>query len=204
MTGRREEKEQRTFTAIVAAADGFFSETGYTSTTVEMIAAEAEISPGTVYNYFGTKAAILTAVVARRSEDAVSIASEALDLSAMDPVDSLMPVIEVYVDVTVGLGVEILRELFSAALDRSQPRLVEEVWSIDERAIGEIARALSEMQAAGALEENLNPGDAALVVYSLIATAIIVFMSMPGTTPAEVKATIRKQLTLVFTGLTPR
>ena len=204
LAGPRHQREQRTFAAILSAADCRFDDPGYGETTVEMIAADAGVSPGTVYNYFGTKNAILTAVVTRRTEAAIGVASEAIDLNAIDPVDALMPVIEVYVDVTLGLGAEVLKELFIAVLNPVEPRLAEEMWSIDERAIGQIAEALSELQIVGALSEDVNTEDAALVVYSLIATAIIVFMSMPSTTPAEVKATIRRQLSLVFTGFIPR
>lgn len=204
MTGRRQQRERRTFAAILSAADRLFHEPGYESTTVEMIAAAAEISPGTVYNYFGTKGAILAAVVARQTEDAISAASTAVDLNAAEPVDALMPVVEVYVDVTLGLGADLLRELFRAVLDPSEVRLAEEMLSVDEYAIVQVAQALSRMQDVGALAEEVNPADAALVVYSLIATAVIVFMSVPGTTPADVKATIRQQLILVFNGIASR
>jgi AcrR family transcriptional regulator len=169
-----------------------------------MIAAEAGVAPGTVYNYFGTKSAILTAVVARQSEDAISMASTMLDLTASDPVEALMPVVEVYMDVTLGLGADLLRELFRAFLDTSEALVTEEIWSIDERAIEQIAGALSQMQFAGALADDTNPADVALVVYSLIATAVMMFMSVPGTTPTDVKATIRQQLKLVFAGIGPR
>jgi AcrR family transcriptional regulator len=204
LPGRRELRQQRTFAAILSAADRFFHEPGYQSTTIEMIAAEAGVAPGTVYNYFGTKSAILTAVVARQSEDAISMASTMLDLTASDPVEALMPVVEVYMDVTLGLGADLLRELFRAFLDTSEALVTEEIWSIDERAIEQIAGALSQMQFAGALADDTNPADVALVVYSLIATAVMMFMSVPGTTPTDVKATIRQQLKLVFAGIGPR
>lgn len=201
MAGRRKQREKWTSAAILSAADGFFIDPGYEATTVERIAAEAGVSAGTVYNYFGTKSAILAAVVAGRSEDAIAVASAALDLTAFDPVDALMPVVDVYLDVTLGLGADLLRELFRAVLDASGARVAEEIWSIDERAIEEIARALTQMQIAGSLADDVPTADAALVVYSLIATAVIVFISVPGTTPADVKATVRHQLTLVFTGI---
>lgn len=204
MNGLRQRKKQQTAERILKEATRLFRDPGYGATTIERIASAAGVSPGTVYNYFGTKSAILTAVVSRQSEAAMGAASGALDLSVADPVDALMPVIEVYVDLTLGLGAEVLRELFVAALNTSEPRLAEEMWSIDERAIGQIAKALSEMQKAGTLGENVRPGDAALVVYSLIATAIITFMSIPEMTPTEVKGTVHDQLSLVFTGLAPR
>lgn len=56
---RREARARATRDRVVAAATALFLERGYASTTVEAIAAEARVAPATVYQAFGTKAAIL-------------------------------------------------------------------------------------------------------------------------------------------------
>jgi len=54
-TGLRERKKQKTREAIQRAALRLFSRNGYDETTVEDIAAAAEISASTFFNYFPTK-----------------------------------------------------------------------------------------------------------------------------------------------------
>jgi AcrR family transcriptional regulator len=53
----------RTADAVLAAAGRLFVERGYVATTVEAIAQEAGVALQTVYNAFGSKAAVLRAVV---------------------------------------------------------------------------------------------------------------------------------------------
>jgi AcrR family transcriptional regulator len=54
-TGLRERKKQKTKEAIHRAAMRLFQKRGYEETTIEQIAAAAEISPSTFFNYFPSK-----------------------------------------------------------------------------------------------------------------------------------------------------
>lgn len=60
--GRRARSE-RTRVRIIDAGRALFVERGYVATTMESIAERAEVAPQTVYHLFGTKGAILGAVL---------------------------------------------------------------------------------------------------------------------------------------------
>jgi len=57
--GLRERKAQRSRDRIVSEAMALFSGNGYESTTMEAIAAAADMSPSTLYRYFPTKDSIV-------------------------------------------------------------------------------------------------------------------------------------------------
>jgi AcrR family transcriptional regulator len=69
--GLRERKKLQTRLAIRREAFRLFDEQGYANTTIEQIAAAAEVSPRTFYRYFGVKEALLT------SDDQISPIVEA-------------------------------------------------------------------------------------------------------------------------------
>lgn len=58
-SGRRERKRQQTADAIVQAARELFTGQGYAATTMEQIAARADVAKGTLYAHFPVKEAIL-------------------------------------------------------------------------------------------------------------------------------------------------
>jgi AcrR family transcriptional regulator len=58
----REEQALRTRSRIIEAAGAEFDQRGYVGTTMAQIARSAGVSPQTVYNSFGSKAAVLKAV----------------------------------------------------------------------------------------------------------------------------------------------
>lgn len=60
--GLRESKKQRTRQELVSLALRLFQAQGFDNTSVEQIAHEATVSPGTVYNYFPTKRDLLSEV----------------------------------------------------------------------------------------------------------------------------------------------
>lgn len=53
--GLRERKKQQTFQQLRHVAFELFEQQGFEATTIEEIAARANVSPRTVYRYFGTK-----------------------------------------------------------------------------------------------------------------------------------------------------
>lgn len=58
----RQRQAQQTRELIVQAARSLFATGGYAETSIEAIAAEAGVSPRTVYTVFGTKKALLAAI----------------------------------------------------------------------------------------------------------------------------------------------
>lgn len=87
--GHRQRQAQATRDAISTAARPLFAEHSYAATTIEAIAAAADIPAPTIYSAFGSKAAILEAIRQRwvAESEVVTLAAAAMTLT--DPVAQL-------------------------------------------------------------------------------------------------------------------
>ncbi|HEX9792306.1 MAG TPA: TetR/AcrR family transcriptional regulator [Kiloniellales bacterium] len=68
---QKADREQR----ILAAATALFREIGYERTKIESIAAHAEVSTGTVYNYYENKGDLLVAIVSMEVNEVLNAGS---------------------------------------------------------------------------------------------------------------------------------
>ena len=200
MVGKRAVTKRRTFERIVAEAGGRFRAGGYEATAIESIARGAGVSAGTVYNYFGTKRAILLAVVTHEAQEALD-AAEDLGHVSDDPVETLMPLVMTYVDAMTGLGPRALRELLTAGFDPDHSDVMAELISVDERSLGQIRAAIALLQERGALPRDIDPSASALLVFSIVAVAIFMFASDVSASDRDTESTIREQLALAVRGI---
>jgi AcrR family transcriptional regulator len=91
-SGLRERRRVKARRTIQERALDLFDERGFDAVTIEEIAAAAEVSPSSVYRYFGTKEGLLVA------DEFDSMSQEALEeiLDLNDPVGSLLRIVRAY------------------------------------------------------------------------------------------------------------
>ncbi|GAA3987751.1 TetR family transcriptional regulator [Allokutzneria multivorans] len=71
--GLRETKMERTRQLLADTAFELFTANGFAATTMEQIAAAAEVGPRTLYRYYATKEALLLTFVEQRLDDALEV-----------------------------------------------------------------------------------------------------------------------------------
>jgi AcrR family transcriptional regulator len=91
-TGLRERWRVKARRNIQERALDLFDERGFAAVTIEEIAAAAEVSPSSVYRYFGTKEGLLVA------DEFDTLSQEALEeiIDLKDPVGSLLEIVRRY------------------------------------------------------------------------------------------------------------
>jgi AcrR family transcriptional regulator len=74
---RRDEYSDATRLALVESATGLFAANGYTSTSLDEVAANARLTKGAIYHHFGSKADLFEAVCDHLAVDSVERMSQA-------------------------------------------------------------------------------------------------------------------------------
>jgi len=125
--GLRERRRRSAMRTIQERALDLFDANGFAAVTIEEIAAAAEVSPSSVYRYFGTKEGILVA----DEFDAMSQEAVADLLDADDPVGSLARIVRTYEEASTSPQRRVryffqepsVRSAVCAALDRAGQRI---------------------------------------------------------------------------------
>ena len=77
--GRRERRKLEVRTKIYAAARELFAKNGFDATTVDEIAAVADVAPATFFNHFQTKQALITLMTGEVVDHLHAITVDSLD-----------------------------------------------------------------------------------------------------------------------------
>ena len=142
----RQNRSQKRFDRIVETAANLFLERGFDGTTTNEIASQAEISIGSLYQYFENKEAIVEAlakryVAALHEVAADVVASDVQGLSTADAVDMLLdPILKFHLSHpefrTLWLTAEISPELRSSLRAMDQEVLGRVAGLLDARVTG--------------------------------------------------------------------
>ncbi len=171
MSGLRDQQKKKRRDAIMAATAGLFGKQGYAATSMEEIAAAAELSVGTLYNYFKSKGDITLALY-RADLEMVREASETVIAEPpADPVKAITRLMEADVNTTPDyLDGNAWQELLVAAFTSPSSSVAVEWEGGDLMRVDLFARLLAALQARGHISEEADIRSAAEVLGALSLT----------------------------------
>lgn len=144
---RKEREKERRRQQIIVAAKRVFSEKGFNKATMEDIAKEAELSPGTLYLYFKNKEELYASLSLRILQYLHIRVSHVNKEPGLDPVQKLDALIAAMYDV-YDFDPMIIINMFhlqsSETLKNLSDELLLEIKDLSRKSIGAIARIFQE------------------------------------------------------------
>jgi AcrR family transcriptional regulator len=164
----RDEQARRTRMRIVQAADELFREEGYAKATMKDIADHAGVARDTVHAVFGTKAALIPAIVDLRlvpDESVANIAEGREGQAVMNETDSVRQ-LELFADFITKLNVA-LRPVFEVMRSAapSEPAVAETLELVEKNRMRNMRLYTSWFAARGPLR--LSEEEAATTVFAI-------------------------------------
>jgi AcrR family transcriptional regulator len=188
--GLRERKKARTRAVIRQEALRLFRERGYSGTTVEQIAAAADVSPATFFRYYPTKEDVVL------QDDLDVLLPEAVEAQPAE----LNPIAAVRAAIKETMG-----QLGPAELDRLQEtiKLTNSVPEIRARSVDEFIRTIDVMAVPLARRAGRSPADIEVrhVAGAIIGVLLAVTMGPPDDDPADLLTRIDAALAHLEAGL---
>ena len=163
----RERKKARTRAAIPEHALRLFRERGYQATTVEQIAAAAEVSPSTFFRYFPTK----EDVVLRDDFDERALEAFQRQPPSMTPLAALRAAIRESVAALTPAEWEEFHQTSALSV---------EVPEIRARTMDELSRTIGVMAVALAKRTGRSPDDLAVRTFVGAVFGVMISILMPG------------------------
>ncbi len=139
---RKERERERRRQQIIVAAKRVFSEKGFTKSTMEDIATEAELSPGTLYLYFKNKEELYASLSLRILQYLyirVDHVSKETDITSDQKVEKLIDaMIDVY-DFDPLIIINMFHLQSSETLKNLSPQLLSQIEELSRKSIGAIS-----------------------------------------------------------------
>jgi AcrR family transcriptional regulator len=168
---------------------------------MEDIAAAADVSVATVYNYFGSKTTVLVAGVEDDAETMLEQGARVLATPGTDPRRAVRKLLGIYLQHLTAWDRRLLREVMGAMFQPGGDELASGLAQTDERLIAQLTELLGRFQERSALQPHIAPAEAALLLFSTVVTQLFIFLSLETFTPDELTAQVSRQIDIAFDGL---
>jgi len=137
---------------ILIAASTLFRREGYEETRVENIAELAELSTGTIYNYFPTKGDLLLAVVLLDGDASLAEGAALIADPPEAPLDAVNRLMQIYIDYALThLDAKLWCNVMATALSQSRSEFGRGYFNLSRRLTEQLAELVTVLDRRGGL-----------------------------------------------------
>jgi AcrR family transcriptional regulator len=148
--GLRERQKANRTANIIAVAAELFRTQGFDAARVEDIAALAEVSPGTVYNYFPTKGDLLVAIVTQEVEEVLAAGEAVVANPGPDVAAAIGALVNAYYDHSlIYLSKEMWATAMAMTFSQADTPASRHYLALDARLRGQVVALIAALQARG-------------------------------------------------------
>jgi AcrR family transcriptional regulator len=179
---------------ILSAASARFRRLGYDATRIEDIAEEADVSVGTVYNYFRTKGDVLVAIVSLEVEEILDEGARLIAEGPDDPAAAVGQLIDFYYDHSlVYLSKDMWRTAMALSISSPETPMSARYTALDTRLMEQVCRLIASLQARGLLRPDVDGRAVGELLFNNLNMMFVEFVKDDNQTLAALKSRVAWQ-----------
>ncbi|MFC2253284.1 TetR/AcrR family transcriptional regulator [Labrys portucalensis] len=194
MAGLRAKQKADRNRRILEAATSLFRDAGYDSARIEDIAERAEVSVGTLYNYYQNKGDILLAAVTMEVEEVLEAGRRIVANPPPTVAAALQALIEQYYDHSlVYLSKEMWRVAMALSIQQPDSPFSRRYTELDRRLSGQVSSLVLRLQASGAVRADVDAAAAGEMFFNNLNLMFIEFAKDEAMPLEALKAQVERQ-----------
>lgn len=194
MTGLRARQKADRNRRILEAATTLFREQGYDSARIEDIAEMAEVSVGTLYNYYQNKGDILVATVSMEVTEVLEAGELIVANPPLNVNEALSALINQYYDHSlVYLSKEMWRTAMASSIQQPETPLSKRYTELDERLCAQVVQLVETLQRRGVIIAGVDAKALGEVFFNNLNMMFIEFCKHESMALEELKTRVADQ-----------
>lgn len=193
MTGLRERQKADRTRRILEAASTLFRAQGYDAVRIEDIAAAADVSAGTCYNYFSTKGDILLAIVSMEVEEVIDAGRAVVADPPAEVAEALDRLIRIYYDHSLlYLTKELWRRALALTVEAPETPFSQRYLALDAKLTAQVSDLVAALQSRGSVRRELDAEALGGILFAQLNQAFISFVTQDAMPLSDLRRTSRR------------
>ena len=204
MLGLRQKQKAHRHDRILEAAAALFREFGYEAVKMEAIAAAAEVSIGTIYNYYQNKGDLLVAIVALEVHEVLKAGEMVIVQPPRTAEKAIDTLVGGYAEHSLHyLSKEMWRQAFAISTQQPASPFGETFMELDTALANQICSLIEKLQAVKLLSPEADARSLGEIIFNNTNMNFITFVKTQDMSTPELRATIRRQHRALIQGWKP-
>ena len=195
MSGLRAKQKADRDHRILKAATRLFRDQGYDRTKMETIAATAQVSIGTVYNYYQNKGDLLVAIVSMEVNEVLQAGAQLIEQPPDDVGEAVTALISIYLDHSlVYLNKEMWRHAMAISISQPDSPFGGRYSDLDARLAEQVCDLIRRLQRHGRVKLGIDATAVGETIFNNTNMMFTIFVKTESMSLPTLRATIARQL----------
>jgi AcrR family transcriptional regulator len=194
MTGLRARQKADRHQRILQAASELFRKSGYEGAKIEAIAAMAEVSIGTIYNYYQNKGDLLVAIVAMEVNEVLNAGRDVIAKPPANVVKAVDRLVIGYIEHSlVYLSKEMWRQAMAISTQQPESPSGRTYSGLDRALTDQTCALIARLQELGLVRGDIDSRSVGEMIFNNTNMMFTTFVKDEAMSIAELRAAIKRQ-----------